>query len=498
LDKIKTACDTCAACRAWAKPVPESVTSVEIADGFNKEVECDLVFIYKYAVFNIVDRCTRWGEAYVVEVTRDTGGKSTADCIEALDTWISRHGPMGKLICDGESGIARAHMTQEFLRRKGVKFEPRAKDQHARVAERRGALLRDCIHRIDAQLEAEGISYIPFKQRLNEGAFSLNALLSINGSTPFNAVYGRSPKILPDINCPDATHEHDVPMPGLIRHTNRLREIAVQSIIDGTAKARLGRALSTRTLPAGEREGYRVGEEVDIYKIGGNKDVSGWSGPADIVDLTRMSRGVIVVRHNNQVKDVKVGDVRRHLAFLSFAAARSDTVTGACSWSRVRQLIEDMDTGRFHTLGSILSGTSWHTTKDMAQLRQRYFLPLFSFGQNSLRLSNIRTIKCGKGTGVTGKLVGYSEALIVWWLAGETGLNTIEIEAGEADSTLPSLSWQAKVPDRWREVRWILFALTASDEHFEGDADARHTSPPTPADTVGRKRRIKPEKAYQS
>ena len=86
-------------------------------------------------------------------------------------------------------------------------------------------------------------------------------------------MYGRVPNILPDINCPDAENEGDAPSPGLIRHTHRLREVAVQSIIHRTARARLGRALATRTLPAGEREGYQVGEEVDIYRAQGTKDV---------------------------------------------------------------------------------------------------------------------------------------------------------------------------------------------------------------------------------
>ena len=131
-------------------------------------------------------------------------------------------------------------------------------------------------------------------------------MLTINNTSPYNAVYGRVPNILPDINCPDAENEGDTPSPGLIRHTHRLREVAVQNIIDGTARARLGRALATRTLPAGEREGYQVGEEVDIYRAQGTKDVSGWHGPATIVDLTNIPRGIISVKSNNVVKDAKV------------------------------------------------------------------------------------------------------------------------------------------------------------------------------------------------
>ena len=97
------------------------------------------------AVFHLVDRCTRWQETMVVDT------KGSPDMIDALDTWISRHGPMAELIGDGESGIVRSDKTKEYLRRKGVKLLPRAKEQHARIAERRGALLRDCFQRLQDQ-----------------------------------------------------------------------------------------------------------------------------------------------------------------------------------------------------------------------------------------------------------------------------------------------------------------------------------------------------------
>ena len=45
---------------------------------------------------------------------------------------------------------------------------------------------------------------MPFKYILSDAVFCGNALLTINQTTPYNAVYGRVPKILPGINCPDA------------------------------------------------------------------------------------------------------------------------------------------------------------------------------------------------------------------------------------------------------------------------------------------------------
>ena len=486
LDKIKEITDTCSACRAWAKPKPDSVASLEMPDTFNKQVEYDIVFIYKFSIFHLVDRCTRWEETYIVD------SKSEDDLIDALDIWISRHGPMTELIGDGESGIMRSDKCQEYLRRKGVKPLNRGKDQHARIAERRGALLRDCIHRIDAGLESEGINHIPFKHRLSEATFCLNALLTINNASPYNAVYGRVPKILPDINCPDSELEHNVPAGGLIRHTNRLREIAVQSIVDGTAKARLGRALKTKTLPTGEREGYQVGEDVDIYRAPGTKDVSGWHGPAKVVDLNNVSRGIISVRSNNVVKECKVGDVRRHLAFLCFLACLSQssadvyhTFTTGPGWSACKHFVESLAVGHLVVLGEVLtSGNRWQLTRE-TQSQWAIWEKFYNFGRNHLRLDDVKTIRAGHGVGSISKLQPYSESLVLYWDA--TPHNDVPkiIEQHPDGDVLGAISWQSMFQDNWRQIRFIQFCLSGEDSHVvtnKGDLaeGPQNSAPGTP------------------
>ena len=96
---------------------------------------------------------------------------------------MKMHGPMRELIMDCESGVAKSQRTQGYLKRRGIKFAPRAPGQHARIIERRGALLRDTIHRIDAQLNHGGID-VPFSIRLGEATFAGNALLRVSNSTP--------------------------------------------------------------------------------------------------------------------------------------------------------------------------------------------------------------------------------------------------------------------------------------------------------------------------
>ena len=86
----------------------------------------------------MVDRRTRWQATTEVD---DKLQDTLCDAIERI--WIGIFGPPEELICDGEGGISISESTRTRLNRHRVKLHTRAKDQHAKYAERRGALLRD-------------------------------------------------------------------------------------------------------------------------------------------------------------------------------------------------------------------------------------------------------------------------------------------------------------------------------------------------------------------
>ena len=148
--------------------------STELPDKFNDQVECDLLFVHKYIIFHMLDRCTRWHAARIIP------DKVSETLMKAMEeNWFTIHGPPRELITDNEGGIVLSDRTKLFLARRGVKLHPRGKDQHARYIERRGALLRDAIHRTEGQLEQEGLAGIPFESILSEAVFCGNALLTV-------------------------------------------------------------------------------------------------------------------------------------------------------------------------------------------------------------------------------------------------------------------------------------------------------------------------------
>ena len=89
--------------------------------------------------------------------------------------------------------------------------------------------------------------YVKFNYILSDYVFCGHALLPVSGSTPYNVDYGRVPQQLPDMNKPINNAA-----PGTLRHVQRMREISVQALVNGTAQARTKRALATKTRPAGQ------------------------------------------------------------------------------------------------------------------------------------------------------------------------------------------------------------------------------------------------------
>eukprot|EP00974_Lingulodinium_polyedra_P112546 10888988-Lingulodinium_polyedra.AAC.1 len=71
------------------------------------------------------------------------------------------------------------------------------------MVERRQALLRDQLHKVDAQFRAEELD-VPFKYRLAEATLAGNCLLTVNGSTPYMALSGRTPNMLPSLSLSEA------------------------------------------------------------------------------------------------------------------------------------------------------------------------------------------------------------------------------------------------------------------------------------------------------
>lgn len=296
--------DACKKCKAWSRPGPEPSPRIELAVRQNEQVETDLLFDRTYIIWRMIDRADRWHVATLVPT------KTIDSLCEAMATpGIQIFGSFKALIIDGETGVGSAE-GRAFLSRRGIPRRPRASGQHAHMIERRGAVLSHALDTAEEQLNTEGIAVV-MRTLFAECVFAGNAFASHGGASPYNARFGRQPAMLPDLPAP----AEEGPT-GLTRDRNRLREIALQEIIQSAAQARIRRAMRGQSAAAGEALANEPGEHIDVYRPQSPKDTPGRHGPAAAIQ-NHPSRGLAVVRWNNREVLVRYADARR---FLGFAA----------------------------------------------------------------------------------------------------------------------------------------------------------------------------------
>ena len=469
-DQVQDIVDTCSCCRKWTRPLPESVASVEIAEKFNVQVEADLIFYKKYTILAVIDRATRWYAAKVVG--EDMQGKRPETLVDAFDEiWTSVHGPPQEVICDNEGGLCKADLANLYWQRKGINFHARAVNQHARFIERRGELVKHTLRKIDAQLEEEGIE-IPIKQRLGEAVFASNALISVNGSTPYNAVYGRVPHMLPDLSCyPDVEKDNGTnrdangDLPGTVRHSHRLREIAIQQMVSGTAAQRIGRVLGTRTLVPVQHMNYKVGDQVEYYKDKDRpKDTPGWHGPASIVDMSQATRGSIGIRHGGVVlPNVALRNLRPYESFLVLLAGDFAGYPHQRAQNMIIEAISRLPTNQILTLGTLVSAGHQRVVTPAASNRTHHstLAALTQLAEVGLALQNCTAFRIGHGAPKLYGVNGFHHSLIMYWHSSSMDHHSTIVCDADKDIDLKDA-----IGPNWEKASFIQF-LCVSDENAQ-------------------------------
>ncbi len=150
---------------------------------------------------------------------------------------------------------------------------------------------------------------MPFSFILAEAVFCGNAMLIVNGNTPYSAMFGRVPSLLPSISQVASTDETTQSSHGLVCHAHRLCETSIQAMVEGSIRARLGHAMNARTPFAAHCINRRWAKRLTYFGPPSSKDTSGWPGPAEVVDVSRTIRGIASIRH----MEVQIPKSRRHL-----------------------------------------------------------------------------------------------------------------------------------------------------------------------------------------
>ena len=390
--------DTCDICRAWAKPGPKTVTSSSVTARFNQEVQLDLLFYEDKVVLHMLDKTTRF------TVAKRLVSKGLDDIIEGImSSWLALFGPPSKIVSDQEGALSSPEAAA-FLESRGIKLHLLAKEQHAAVVERHHAILRRQMHVLEDQTLAEGIR-MSFDSLLSESCFAKNALFAIGGATPYEAVFGRTPALLGVVDAEVGDSPDD-------RDSDRVRQLAIQSMVQSMAENKIRRATRGKSRAAGELLNLQVGEQVEFYRKASTKDSQSWYGPATVVDLTSIRDGQLGLKWQGRLIICRTQDVRRALLFCSFLSqlATETPVTHVC------RAAEDLR-GEAVRLGWFKSKDSWIACEGNHRF-PRVLIAGLHVGSCALNLYGIVSFRLGSCV-TSLPAISCDDSFLLWWTPGD-------------------------------------------------------------------------------
>ncbi|CAE7711800.1 unnamed protein product, partial [Symbiodinium sp. CCMP2456] len=397
LEKVAQVTDTCTVCRTWARPGPKSVASSHLPTAFNAELQVDLLFIREHVILHMIDVATRFVVAKIVP------SRETDDILTALqEAWISLFGPPSVIVADQEgalSGVAGG----AWMSHRDIKYVPKAKYAHASVVERHNALLRRQVHLLLEQSNEDGLR-VPFSAVLAEAVFAKNALLRINNFTPYEAVLGRTPPLY-DLLSPEFGEEVAA------RDADRLRGKALRAILQATAESKAQRALKSKSRPSGELLELSAGDQVEFYRVPSNKDLSGWAGPATVVDLLQLDQGQIGIRFQGRYILCRVQDIRRALMFTTFLSDEPHNTPSGL----IRITAEALDR-QVVRLGWFKQQGIWRSFVENSKFPDVLVAGLHLAACN-LQFSGVVSFRLGNGLSTLSG-VRCDESMIIWWERG--------------------------------------------------------------------------------
>jgi hypothetical protein len=391
--------DTCDICRNWQRVGPRTVTSTRVPDTFNLEVQIDLLFYKTNVVLHCVDACTRWT---AVEILPDREPASILDGFAKC--WIRIFGCPVTILCDQEGGVI-SDLAAEWFERRGINVVFRAREQHCGLVERHNQILRNQLHLLDDQSNSEGLA-VPFSTILSESVFAKNALFKCGNASPYEALFGRVPPLLAVVG-----HESGEALTD--RDAARVRHLAIGCMIQATADQKARTADGTKTRRAGQLLEMRTGDLVEFFRKPISKDSSGWHGPAQIVDLSSLSDGIIHIKWQGRVLSARVQDIRSAMTFATFLMQPTNPI-------RLFRAEVEAHQGHLMRIGWIKQGRTWVECQG-----NKDFFALLSAGLYvsacCMHLEGVVGFRFG--TNVTQlPAIAFDDTLLLWWNTRKGGL----------------------------------------------------------------------------
>ena len=406
LSEIHPVIDACHVCREWTRPGHREKHSFRTVSGFNEEIQVDLVFFHSrfsarddpiVPIINIIDVATRYNQAVILRT------KTEEELLASLTRlWIMPFGPPTCIVIDEEAGLSSLGASEwaEFM---NTQFSYKAPRQHAWIAERHNALIRDSLHRIETQCDHEGRR--PSLETVLGLVINLkNNLTLYNGFSPQMAVTGRTTAMLPSTLGSAGDHAS-------AQHHQRLREMAVIAITEAHSQDRLARAGRHQTTPTLTPASYTPGALVDIWYDPIHKDSSGWRGPAE-VQVVQDSHGVITVKWQGKILNRRLAETRPHL---TYAVLDLPLWPLGEAWHTLRSILITLPAPGMFTVGMHEENGKWRATPQSLSAVGRVLVAVGEIVSTSLGVTSPYMLRWVRGQPTSPYVQEYSECEVWLW-----------------------------------------------------------------------------------
>ena len=328
--KIKTVIEKCENCTRTRKPIPRPVVSLPMASRFNQMVSMDLHKIEDNLYYlHLIDLFSRFSVASVI-----TNKRAETIIQEVLRNWCFIYGFPESFLSDNggefDNGQFRSMCEQGNV---VVKTTPAGSPWSNGICERHNSVLTDIFLKLRGSKGHESDHIAIF-----HAAFAKNCLTDVNGFSPYQLVFGRSPNI-PSIlvNEPPALEDWTSSQ-HMADHLDKLHK-ARQAFMQCESSKRIARALKKNIR---EDEGpFEIGDHV-YYK----REENVWRGPGKIIGrdgrcFILKHGGVVVKVHSHRLRHYH----RVESDDSSTTTSRTEAENGVCRENNVcGPIVNDDDT----------------------------------------------------------------------------------------------------------------------------------------------------------
>ena len=169
--------------------------------------------------------------------------------------------------------------------------------------------------------------------------------------------------------------------------------------------------MKSKSRPSAELLELTAGDQVEFYRVPSNKDLSGWAGPAMVVDLLQLDQGQIGINSQGRYILCRVQDIRRALMFTTFLSDEPhNTPSGLICLTAESLDKQSVRLGWFRQQGV------WRNFAENAKFPDVLVAGLHLAACN-LQFSGVVPFRLGNGLNILSG-VRCDESMLIWWEKG--------------------------------------------------------------------------------